>query len=603
MSSGKQDPGSTTKPQNRRRFAVALAAAILVAIGAVAAVALVLASTARTAADQASQLEAAITQAKASIERGSLATLPADLQSVRQAATDLATTTETWQWRALGSTPGMAATAQAVTTVSQATTDLADATQPLADAIHDAPSTLALVQRLPELRPAVEQLQAAATTATADLQRIDTTDLKFGLGEQVTQATDQTQAISASTATALDAWPQLEGLLGFDSPRTYLVMLQNPAEARGSGGLFSAFMLLTLTNGSPTIDEAGSRKLLDDTTIPTPSDLDAGEKEMWGDYLTKWASFNTSPDFPTTARLAQAGMAKRGTPVDGVIAIDPMTVQAILAGTGPVEHKGITIDAATAADFFTKGIYEDFPGFTDVDAKDELALGLMYATVDSVLKRPLDLKAFADQLPATISGGHLKAWVPDAAEEDWLESVGAAWAISAADPQATIVALNNATGGKVDAYVSTTVSQQRDICTFVGGDFDGWRRSAITITLENNAPADLPAYVDVRLDGEKSGTGSTRILLTAIGPPVAVVEDTTTNGDYADFVAGQTHGRPYWLAALDLPRGSTQEFTVTFAEPQPTTPAANAIVTGSIAPAAISATDVHGPLPCPPSVG
>ena len=61
---------------------------------------------------------------------------------------------------------------------------------------------------------------------------------------------------------------------------------------------------------------------------------------MWGRDLGEWASFNLSADSPTTAKLAAAGMAKRGTPVDGVIAIDPYLVEALLAGTGPVEHEG-----------------------------------------------------------------------------------------------------------------------------------------------------------------------------------------------------------------------------------------------------------------------
>jgi len=596
----------TTRPLGRR-LGVVLGAVLLLAL-AIPAVLVLL--TGRQAQAQAATLQQAVDQATTHARQGTFDPLPADLQAIDQAASDLEATTSSWQWQVLSMVPGLGPTADAIPVVAAVTRSLAHAAQPLATTVADAPSTLALVQSLPELEPAVRQLQQAATQATADLDQATADGLRFGLADQLATAQEATTAIQDATTTALDAWPALQGLLGFDGPRTYLVMLQNPAEARGSGGLFSAFMRVTLNEGVPTIEEANSRKILDEMRIPIPDDIDPGEQQLWGDFLTKWASFNTSPDFPTTARLAQAGMQARGTPVDGVVAIDPFTVQAILAGTGPVEHKGVTIDGTTAAEFFTKGIYQDFPGFDDVDAKDELALGLLYATVDAVLNRPLDLGALADAIPTTIDEGHLSAWVPDETERQYLDELGIAKAVQSADPATPIIALNNGTGGKLDAYITTTADLQASTCTIPADpdgsneDIAGWSQSILTVTLANEAPDGLPDYVDVRLDDEQAPRGSTKILVSVLGPPGALDDGVMTDGDFADYASGQAHGRPSWVTQLELERGQAKDMTVTYLTP-PGSPAPTQapIVASSYSPAATTLATVNTSTPCPDPVG
>jgi hypothetical protein len=575
---------------------------LIVAVAALLAIpAALVFRTAQDASAQADILRTALEDARASVEGGRLSGLSDRVSAVSTAADHLVATTSSWQWSLLGLVPGMSGSTVAVETLAASFGDIAASATPLAEATSNSSSAFALLAQLPALEPHVRDLQRASRRAAASIMTIDRANLRFGVDSAVEKAAGGVEALDKATTSALDAWPSLRGLLGFDGPRTYLVMLQNPAEARGSGGLFSAFMILTLNRGAPTIREANSRKVLDELRIPVPKNLDPGEIQMWGDFLTKWASFNTSPDFPTTARLAQAGMKVRGTPVNGVIAIDPFTVQAILAGTGPVEHAGVTIDATNAADFFTKGIYEDFPGFEDVDAKDGLALGLLYATVDSVLKRPLDLKALTIHLPGVIDGGHIRAWVPDPNEEAFLDQVGLAHEVAVADPNITVVALNNGTGGKLDAYVTTTVDQEIATCAFDAGEFVGRRRSTVTIALDNAAPRGLPDYVDVRLDDHAAAKGSTKILVTTFGPPGAVDESITANERPADYTSGQAFGRPYWLTQLEVPRGKTRYVTITYADPS--TRAQTATVTGAFAPATVSTTTATTTPPCSTSVG
>jgi hypothetical protein len=324
--------------------------------------------------------------------------------------------------------------------------------------------------------------------------------------------------------------------------------------------------------------------------IPFERVVDSESARLWGGYLGEWASFNLSAEFPTVAQLAAAGMAKRGTPVDGVIALDAEVVGALLAGTGPVEHKGVVIDDASAPEFFLAGLYEDFPGFADVEAKDQLAMGLMYATVDSVLKRPLNLPGLAVAMSPVISGGHVKAWSSDPQVEAFFSDIGVAGDLASREPGDVAVAFNNAVGGKLDTYLQTLVELNRAQCVFDGARVPGfeeslnetfsgpglppasWVHSEVSVEITNTAPAGLSEYVTVRLDDGDAPEGSTATLVHVYGPQDArfLTASVTVNGEEVmpiPFVLGREAGRPVWGSALDLDRGAVGVFTVRFAEP------------------------------------
>ena len=80
------------------------------------------------------------------------------------------------------------------------------------------------------------------------------------------------------------------------------------------------------------LEEAAARKDgLDADAIPYGEFADQGQIATWGADLGEWATYNLSLDFPLTGELTAAGMAARGTPVDGVIGLDARIVAAIKA--------------------------------------------------------------------------------------------------------------------------------------------------------------------------------------------------------------------------------------------------------------------------------
>lgn len=334
----------------------------------------------------------------------------------------------------------------------------------------------------------------ATTAFTAAAQDLAAAALPpVNAGERVESTTAKVTALlgaPAEVAAFRDAARPLSSMLGRDGPTPWLVMSQNPAELRGTGGLFNAYLIVTLDQGALTILEAGSRKQLDKqfpraSQIPYWDAANPGTAATWGPVLGEWASFNIPADFPTVARLASAGMAQRGTPVDGVVAIDPAIIAAIFAGTGPVEHRGVTLDATNAVDFFTKAIYEDFPGFADVAAKDELAMGLTYATIDAATKRPLDTGSLIPALAEAIEGGNLKAWSFGAADQAWLLGTPVAGSLDQ-KPDEMVACCANRFGGKLDPCVTREVKVDSSTCAVDKG-------VTVAIPLQNDAPRACPS--------------------------------------------------------------------------------------------------------------
>lgn len=141
----------------------------------------------------------------------------------------------------------------------------------------------------------------------------------------------------------------LPGVLGWDRPRRYLVLTQNPAELRATGGYIGSFGTITFDKGRITERRFQDVFLLDlpwDYPFIAPPPALAryllGPKQPW-----QLADANWSPDFPTSAREAVRLYHNEGgaEPIDGVLGITTYTIDELLAVTGPVSVPtyGVTV--------------------------------------------------------------------------------------------------------------------------------------------------------------------------------------------------------------------------------------------------------------------
>lgn len=260
------------------------------------------------------------------------------------------------------------------------------------------PATASALAQLVELMATSRDRALAAQAALARAHDLLAT-VPNGLAGPVENARDAMAERVDTYGPLLDSYvtvsARLPAILGWDGPRRYLVLTQNPAELRPTGGFTGSYGLIAFDRGRVTERTFRDIFLLDlpwsYPFIKPPTELAnylLGPKQPW-----QMADANWSPDFPTSAQDAVRLYANESgdTKIDGVLGITTYTIDELLKVTGP-----ITI-----------------PEYQATIASGETTLKTLQLT--RVARNPGDnrkafLSTFADQLLATLLGLPPKQW-------------------------------------------------------------------------------------------------------------------------------------------------------------------------------------------------
>lgn len=212
----------------------------------------------------------------------------------------------------------------------------------------------------------------------------------------------------------------LPAIFGWNGTRRYLVLTQDPAELRPTGGFIGSYGIITFASGALT-----EHRFEDVVPLDFPWDYPRIEPpQELADYLLgarqpwQFADANWSPDFPTAARDAlrlytnESGDAR----IDGVIGITTYTIDEILKVTGPVHVPDYDVTIASGETTLktlqltrTAGPGEDRKAFLPAFAER------LIAAVFSLPSRSwADLPGAAGTLR---DGRHVLAWFPDPTDQ------------------------------------------------------------------------------------------------------------------------------------------------------------------------------------------
>lgn len=282
---------------------------------------------------------------------------------------------------------------------------------------------------------------------------------------------------------------------GGGEPTTYLVLFTTPVESRAVAGFPGNYAEITFDDGRFEMAEFGritdlNAALGTDGSISGPDDFVA----RYGRFAPQreWRNVTMSPDFPTIAAVAaelypQSG----GTELDGVMAIDPYGIAALMRFTGAVRVPGVDepIGPDEAADFLLRDQYLLFPDRPDrTDALEVLAETTFDRLADADLPGPRQLgRVFGP----VVAQGHLHvANFADGAER-FLDGVGIAGRFPSPDGDLLGVTTSNAAGNKIDLFTRRSIRYEVDWDPATG------RVDAVaSIVLANDAPTSgLPGYV------------------------------------------------------------------------------------------------------------
>ncbi len=175
-----------------------------------------------------------------------------------------------------------------------------------------------------------------AATIEQLLASVPASQLLSPLDTYVAQAQSGVHILKAG----LEMAPVLPELLGFGTPQTYLILVQNNQELRATGGFISAVGTLIMDQGRPSsLDFVDSYEIarndIDHPWAPEPL------KQYMGIELMFLRDANWSPDFPTSAQLARSLYAQdAGVQVDGVVSVDLRAVELLIGALAPLAVPG-----------------------------------------------------------------------------------------------------------------------------------------------------------------------------------------------------------------------------------------------------------------------
>ena len=332
----------------------------------------------------------------------------------------------------------------------------------------------------------------AMTSAMRQLNGIQTPHLDK-LADAVEQVQDRLEPMQDMVHNAAVFASVAPAMLDSDggAPRTYLILSQTNSELRPGGGLPGSWGTMTIANGTVSIQEFAPPPAEFTTPVVT---LTAEERALFTDKLARVPQdVNFTPDFPRTGEIAQA-MWQQSTQqtVDGVIAIDPVFLQRMLAVSGPVTvSNGVTLDGTNTAQYLLNQVYIDVPEAEQNDYFSDVA-----ATVFThIMQHANDPKGFLNAVASSITDGHLKLWSTHQEEQNQLLTTPIAGAMktTASTPEVGVY-FSDISQAKMDWYLRREVSVEYDKVGISGGD-QYTVRIKLTNMMTAEEAASLPRYI------------------------------------------------------------------------------------------------------------
>ena len=300
------------------------------------------------------------------------------------------------------------------------------------------------------------------------VERINPTTLPQGYRDQLTQWQDKLILLSKSLRQMVTWSAASLDLLGEKMDRRYLLVFQNNAEARATGGFVGSYALLDVSRGrikNLEIPEGGSYdtdgNLRRFVNPPAPLRL--------VDTYWKFWDANWWPDWPTSARqLAWFLAESNGPTVDGVIAITPDVLESLLKITGPIDltaEHGLVI----TADNFRTVVQDNVESKVSGEKQPKKIIGDLAAAILEKLPDSLNdqksLLGLAQVLSEQVSTRNILLYFNDQAIQDNWQQTGLAGQMEPLTPgQDYLQVVNtNIAGGKTDLRIRQTIEQQVQI--------------------------------------------------------------------------------------------------------------------------------------------
>lgn len=410
------------------------------------------------------------------------------------------------------------------------------------------------IGRVGELERPVSSSARAFSRAAAELGEGDPDGYVGALASAYSDLDDRISEGAEALTAAATATRLVPQMLGAEGERRYVLVFQNNAELRTTGGMAGASALLVARDGRLELDrQIGGLPYRPEPVLP----LTREERYLYG---TKVGGFyqdaNFTPHFPRAAELwAEHWRRNFGVDPDGVLAMDPVALSYLLEGTGPVQVGGTTLTSQNAVDVLLNESYQRL----DTEQQNVFFAQAARVVFDTVASGEGDPRAIVEALARGVHERRVLLSSFDAQEQAELAGTRIAGELAGAEgtPQLGVF-LNDSTESKMSYYLDHEV-------TVTAGECAGGRQPLHgTVTLSSSAPVDgegLSESILGNFDGDVVPRGGQLVQVELYAPQGGGIQSIKVDGKDRPLFPTRHRDHPVMQTSVLVQPQKTYELT------------------------------------------
>lgn len=334
-------------------------------------------------------------------------------------------------------------------------------------------------------------------TALSDLQKVDSDVLPFEYQSTFKEFRVLFNAFVGDLENIAKLNGAIQEIFGGQGLRRYLLVFQNPAELRPTGGFMGSFALIDIKDGNIInidIPAGGSYDLQGQLSeyVAPPAPLLLSNKR-W-----EFQDANWFPDFPASAnKMLWFYRHSRNITADGVIAINASVISRLLSIIGPISETNhdVVIDQANALTTIQNIV--EYGSEKKENKPKQILSDLAPLFIDNFKKMPARaILPMLTNLEEALQQKEIQSYFTDDATENTIKEFGWSGEIlnTNSNQDYLFVVNTNIQGQKSDAKIKQTISHQAVVQP------DGTILDSVVISREHTGQAEDKLYGQTNID-------------------------------------------------------------------------------------------------------